>query len=71
MAKVAGGVQRRFLTVSELGQRLAVSKWTLTEWRAKNYGPGWARMGGRIVYPLTEVEQFETDLVERAQAMYR
>lgn len=71
MAKVTGGIQRSFLTVSELGQRLAVSKWTLTEWRAKNYGPGWARMGGRIVYPLSEVEQFEADLVARAQVVHR
>jgi hypothetical protein len=31
---------------------------TLANWRARNYGPRWIRVGGRIFYYLDDVDEF-------------
>jgi hypothetical protein len=54
-------VQDTYLTPYALHKRWggAISPKTLANWRAKGTGPKWLKVGGRIVYPLTEVKAYE------------
>lgn len=50
-----------FLTPYQLHKRWggAISPKTLANWRAKNIGPRWQKVGGRVVYPLNAVLEYE------------
>lgn len=48
-----------FLTTRQLAERWQISESTLHQWRAKQQGPGFSRLGSRVLYPLAEVEQYE------------
>ena len=59
-------MQKTFLSVAELLDRWAVfgvTNNTLRHWREKkrHSGPGWTKIGLRILYPLESVEQYEQD----------
>jgi len=43
----------------ELATRWGASPRTLQRWRAERYGPPFLRLGGRILYRLTDVMAFE------------
>jgi hypothetical protein len=47
------------LTKSELAERWRVSARTLDRWRADRSGPAWLQLGGRIVYRVEDVLDFE------------
>lgn len=51
-----------FLTPYQLHKRWggAISPKTLANWRVKGIGPRWSKIGGRIVYPLKAVLEFES-----------
>ena len=51
--------QRIFLTQPELAARFRVSPRTLERWRWLKTGPNYTKLGGRIVYALTDVETYE------------
>lgn len=53
--------RRRYLSVRELVDRYEgrVSTRTLRRWRAVGAGPSWFRLGGRILYPLDDLERWE------------
>lgn len=50
-----------FLTPDELVARWGgtVGKGTLANWRAKGKGPAYVKIGGRVVYPLDKVAEWE------------
>ena len=49
-----------YLTQQELAVRWQISERTLEGWRSRqNNGPGWARIGRSVRYPLAAVEAFE------------
>ncbi len=50
-----------YLTPSELAERWrnVVSLSTLDNWRSQQRGPRWFKAGGRVLYPVNEVIQFE------------
>lgn len=50
-----------YLTPSELAERWrnVVSLSTLDNWRSQQRGPRWFKAGGRVLYPILEVLQFE------------
>lgn len=50
-----------FLTPYALHKRWggAISPKTLANWRAKNIGPQWKKVGGRVVYPVQDVLFYE------------
>ena len=50
-----------YLTPAELAERWrnVVSLSTLDNWRSQQRGPRWFKAGGRVLYPVTEVVQFE------------
>jgi hypothetical protein len=43
----------------QLAGRWQVSPRTLEQWRWQGRGPRFLKLGGRVVYPLSEVEAFE------------
>jgi predicted DNA-binding transcriptional regulator AlpA len=50
------------LTINEAAEALGVSRRTLDNWRCKNRGPRWLKVGrghsGRVYYPLEEIEAY-------------
>ena len=47
------------LSQQELSDRWRVSARTLERWRHVGSGPGYIRIGGRVVYPLADITAFE------------
>lgn len=49
----------RHLNQTELSRRWNISARTLERWRWLREGPQFLKVGGRVVYRLDDVEQFE------------
>ena len=47
------------LDQKELAKRWLISPRTLEQWRWQGRGPRYLKIGGRVIYPLSEVEAFE------------
>ena len=48
-----------YLTERELAQRWRISQRTLQKWRQNNIGPAYVKIGGRIRYRLSDIEEWE------------
>lgn len=48
-----------YLNCQELAARFRISPRTLERWRWKKTGPNYVKLGGKIVYTLTDVEAYE------------
>lgn len=53
------------LTIDELVERWKglIKRQTLANWRSKGQGPSYQKIGGRVLYPLTEIERYERELL--------
>jgi len=62
----------KYLTAEQLRQRWGgnVSVRTLSNWRSLGTGPKFTKLGGRVVYPLHEVEAFEARRTTDSTANY-
>lgn len=49
----------RYLLTLELARRWKLSPRTLERWRFLRVGPRYRRVGGRVIYALSDVEEFE------------
>lgn len=49
----------RHLNQTDLSRRWKISPRTLERWRWLKQGPGYIKIGGRVVYTLEDVEAFE------------
>lgn len=47
------------LLEDELSERLRISVRTLQRWRWKGKGPNYLKLGGRVVYRISDVEAWE------------
>lgn len=47
------------LTTDELAARWRLHPGTLRNWRAQGRGPGFMRLGSRVLYSMAEVERVE------------
>lgn len=47
------------LSEKALARRLSISHRTLQRWRQEGIGPGYLKIGHRVVYPLDMVEAWE------------
>lgn len=45
----------------ELARRWSMSPRTLERWRWTGEGPHFLKIGKRVIYPLAEIEAFETE----------
>ncbi|HQS93750.1 MAG TPA: DNA-binding protein [Alphaproteobacteria bacterium] len=50
-------------TADALSARWGIATQTLSQWRWNSKGPKYLKMGKRILYPLKEVEAFETKML--------
>ncbi|UVF21370.1 DNA-binding protein [Microvirga terrae] len=52
---------KKFLTPRQLTERWGgeIHERTLANWRASSRGPRYLRIGGKILYDLAEVEEYE------------
>lgn len=48
-----------FLRTEDLARRWRLSPRTLERWRYVGIGPRFRRVGGRVIYALSDVERFE------------
>lgn len=58
---------RPHLTQNELAERWQISARTLEKWRQQRGGPRYLRVGGRVRYPVKEIEAFEADQLRGAR----
>ena len=49
----------RHLTQFDLARRWVISPRTLERWRWLKQGPPYLRVGGRVIYRLEDIEQYE------------
>jgi hypothetical protein len=49
------------LSEKVLAKRLSISHRTLQRWRQERIGPGYLKLGHRVVYPVEMIEQWEKD----------
>jgi hypothetical protein len=49
------------LDENALAARWSISARTLQRWRHENRGPAFLKLGGRVVYPLVDVEAYEKE----------
>lgn len=64
--------ERIFLTPNEVAQRYhgKVSVRTLANWRSSGVSPPFSKIGGRILYPLKELEEWEQNRTVRSTSQY-
>lgn len=48
-----------YLRQHELAQRWRISPRTVEKWRQSGVGPRYLRVGGRVLYPASEIEAYE------------
>jgi predicted DNA-binding transcriptional regulator AlpA len=58
------------VTPEELGARYRTTLDTLYRWRATGTGPRFMRIGGRVYYPESAIEQFEKNRTFEAVSDY-
>jgi hypothetical protein len=56
----------RHLNQVQLSRRWSISPRTLERWRWLKAGPQYLKIGGRVVYRLEDVEEFETSQLHLA-----
>lgn len=61
MGMMTSSNEGQYLTPDELTVRWknAISLGTLANWRSRKCGPGFTRIGGRVLYPLEAVIAWE------------
>lgn len=55
-------MEKTYLTPAELSDRYKgrISERTLANWRSTKTGPSFTKVGGRVLYPLEAVVEWET-----------
>lgn len=57
------------LTPAELAARLRIKNVnTLAQWRSKGEGPRYMKFGTRVLYPVAEVEAWESQKIRNSTA---
>lgn len=54
------------LNQKELARRWALSHRTLERWRYEGTGPAYLKLGGRVLYRLADIEDFEANRLHLA-----
>lgn len=57
-----------YLNTHEAAERLSLALSTLANWRSAGQGPAYLRAGGRILYPLDQLEAWEAARVVKCDA---
>ncbi|MGN8094746.1 helix-turn-helix transcriptional regulator [Methylobacterium sp. 22177] len=64
---------QRFLTPLELSSRWSgtIGVTTLANWRSRGRGPKYAKIGGRVLYPVAQVVAWEEHHMASGTGQYR
>ena len=54
---------REYLTLAEVAERYRTTPATVRYWRHCGRGPRGVRIGTRVLYPLSEIERFDRELL--------
>lgn len=54
-----------FLTPERLAERWSITSATLSQWRWSGKGPRFLKIGGRVLYRIPDVEDFEAQKVRQ------
>lgn len=58
-----------YITTAQLAERLGMQPVTLRSWRLRGMGPPYIRAGGKVLYPIKDVETWEnSNRVEPSKA---
>jgi hypothetical protein len=62
----------RYLTPEQLSARFGgnIKVTTLANWRNLGIGPKFTKLGGKVLYPITEVEEFEKKNTVQCTSQY-
>ena len=52
---------QEFLTTKELSARWHLSPKTLNNWRTKQEGPSFVKVGKSVLYRITDIEQYKEE----------
>ena len=65
-------VEKKFFTPAELVARYErkITLKTLANWRSRGDGPKFTRTGGRILYPIQSVEEWEAKRTVESTSQY-
>src|SRR5690348_17958212 len=61
-------MRQEYLTPEEVSDRLRIAPQTLSNWRALKKGPPSVKIGGRVLYPVVQLESFLEGLYARSDA---
>lgn len=53
-------MEKLFINQDKLADRWCLSPRTLERWRWEKIGPNYLKVGGRVLYRLSDIEKFET-----------
>ncbi|CUH39037.1 Helix-turn-helix domain protein [Jannaschia seosinensis] len=59
-------LQTQNLNQKELARRWGISHRTLERWRYAGKGPAYLKLGGRVLYRLADIAEFEESQLQRA-----
>ena len=59
--------RKHCLNQKELARRWGISHRTLERWRYAGEGPAFLKLGGRVLYRLSDIEAFEQSQLRRAR----
>lgn len=62
--------QIQLLTPHALSQRWGMNEQTLSQWRWRGFGPRFMKMGGKVLYRLQDVEEFEEKNIYNSTSQY-
>lgn len=57
-------MKRNCMTQKELADRWTISHRTLERWRWAGEGPVYMKLGGRVVYRVSDIEAFEKAVIQ-------
>lgn len=66
-------MSRKYLTPAEVSERFGnrISVRTLANWRYLGTGPKFTRLGGRILYPMETLDEWERNRTVESTSEYR
>ena len=64
-------METRHINPRQLSRRWGVQPKTLQNWRSCSAGPAYIKIGGRVLYRLEDIEQYEKDHYHRVSMTQR
>jgi len=60
--------EEQYMTTDEVAARYRTVPSVVRYWRHSGTGPGWVKLGKRVLYPMDEIKAFDRKLREQAKS---